>query len=124
VTIVLVRDDLLGLKKPKYTPTIFDWKKMVETDSCLNTPPCHRYYPFLFISFFFLLKYSYFSIYMAGLCFEWLLELGGLSAIGAINQRKAEKLYNFIDDNPFYTCPVKEKRFRYLPPLKTCSFFF
>ena len=54
---------------------------------------------------------------MAGLCFEWLLELGGLSAIGAINQRKAEKLYNFIDDNPFYTCPVKEKRFRYPLPL-------
>ena len=47
--------------------------------------------------------------YLAGLVFKWLKALGGVKAIAAANRRKAEKLYAFIDTNPFYANPVAIK---------------
>ena len=37
--------------------------------------------------------------------------MGGLTAIGEINQRKADKLYSYIDNSGFYKNPV-EKQYR------------
>ncbi|MBQ0729307.1 MAG: aminotransferase class V-fold PLP-dependent enzyme, partial [Oleispira antarctica] len=69
------------------TPTMFDYKVMADNDSMYNTPPSYGWY-------------------LAGLVFAWLKEQGGVKAIAEVNQRKAKKLYSFIDTNPFYANPV------------------
>lgn len=86
LTLVIVRDDLIGDTLPG-TPVTFDYKVQADNDSMYNTPPTY-------------------ALYIAGLCFQWLKELGGLSAMGEINQRKAEKLYAAIDGSDFYQNPV------------------
>lgn len=83
LTVVIVRKDLLGNARDN-TPTILDYKINADNDSMYNTPPT-------------------FSIYAAGLVFDWLLDLGGIPAIEKINKEKAEKLYNYIDQSDFYT---------------------
>ena len=82
LTLVLVRDDLLEFCDKK-TPTTFSWKIQSDNKSMINTP-------------------STFSIYIAGLVFKWLHNLGGLDAIEKLNKQKSEKLYNFIDESDFY----------------------
>ena len=89
LTIVIVRDDLLEVASP-LTPSVFNWKTQVENQSMINTPTTY-------------------SIYMAGLVFEWLIELGGLAAIEKQNIKKAELLYNYIDSSDFYSNPIDIK---------------
>lgn len=84
--IVIIRDDLLG-NAAQGTPTMFDYKVMGDNDSMYNTPPSYGWY-------------------LAGLVFAWLKEQGGVKAMAEINQRKAKKLYEFIDTNDFYANPV------------------
>jgi phosphoserine aminotransferase len=86
LTIVIVREDLIGKVTPELPP-IFNYAEQAASESMLNTPPT-------------------FAWYMAGLVFKYLLKQGGLEAMGAINQRKAAKLYAYIDGEPFYTNPV------------------
>ncbi len=87
VTVVIVREDLLGFCDPK-APTMLDWKVMAENDSMYNTPPCY-------------------SIYMLGLVAKWLLEIGGLAGMQARNRRKAALLYDYLDSQDYYLAPVK-----------------
>jgi phosphoserine aminotransferase len=89
LTIVIVRDDLLQVASP-LTPSVFNWKTQAENQSMINTPTTY-------------------SIYMAGLVFEWLIELGGLAAIEKQNIKKAELLYNYIDSSDFYSNPIDIK---------------
>ena len=49
-----------------------------------------------------------FSLYLAGLTFEWLLDRGGLAAIERLNLRKAELLYTYLDSQDFYSNPVEK----------------
>jgi len=86
LTIVIVREDLIGNSSPAM-PTMLDYKTHADNDSMYNTPPTY-------------------SWYLAGLVFAWGLKQGGLSAIEATNKRKAEKLYKAIDDSAFYSNPV------------------
>jgi phosphoserine aminotransferase len=86
LTLVIVRDDLLGRARPA-TPAFMDFAAMAKDGSMLNTPPT-------------------FAWYMAGLVFQWLKRNGGLSAMGARNKAKAEKLYAAIDASSFYRNPV------------------
>jgi len=86
LTIVIVREDLIG-NADANMPAMFDYKTFVDNDSMYNTPPTY-------------------SWYMAGLVFAWALKKGGMSAIEAINKRKAEKLYKTIDDSAFFSNPV------------------
>lgn len=86
LTLVIVRDDLIGETLPG-TPSIWDYKAQADADSALNTPPTY-------------------AVYIAGLVFQWLKRLGGLEAMATINQRKADRLYRAIDDSPFYANPV------------------
>jgi len=88
LTVVIVREDLLGYCDPK-APTMLDWKVMAENDSMYNTPPC---YP----------------IYMAKLVYEWILGLGGLEAMRKINKEKADLLYDYLDSQSYYIAPVKK----------------
>jgi len=84
--IVIVREDLLG-DVLSGTPTMFNYKTIADNDSMYNTPPSYGWY-------------------LAGLVFEWLKELGGVKAINEVNQRKAKKLYDYIDGSDFYANPV------------------
>ncbi len=89
LTIVIVRDDLLG-KASATTPNVFDYQAVAEGESMLNTPAC-------------------FSWYVSGLVFKWIKSEGGLRAIGERNQRKAAMLYDYIDSQDFYRNPVVAK---------------
>jgi phosphoserine aminotransferase len=86
LTFVIVRDDLLDRALP-ITPSVFHWKEQAAAASMLNTPATY-------------------SIYIAGLVFEWLLDQGGLEAIEQKNRTKAALLYDFIDSSDFYRNPV------------------
>lgn len=86
LTIVIVREDMLG-HAPPGTPPILDYKAMADADSMLNTPPT-------------------FAIYVAGLVFQWLKRQGGVAAIEQRNIAKARLLYDAIDASGLYANPV------------------
>lgn len=86
VTIVIVRDDLLGGALP-ITPAVFNYKTQAENDSMSNTPATY-------------------GIYVAGLVFRWLKQLGGVAAMEKINRAKAGLLYDYLDQTEFYHSPV------------------
>jgi len=89
LTIVIVREDLLGQAIPG-TPSIFDYKIVADSGSMFNTPPTYAWY-------------------IAGLVFEWLKKNGGLKAMGEFNRRKAARLYACIDaSGGFYRNPVEK----------------
>lgn len=87
MTLVIVRRDLLGNARPE-CPTMLDWKVMADNDSMYNTPPCY-------------------TIYMAGLVFEWIKNLGGLEAVREMNRKKAALLYDYLDSQDYYVAPVR-----------------
>jgi phosphoserine aminotransferase len=103
VTLVIVRDDLIGQPAPG-TPTMLDYQVHAAADSMYNTPPT-------------------FAIYMAGLVFQWLKQQGGVAAMEQVNIAKAQLLYGAIDSsNGFYDCPVeKADRSRMNVPFKTAD---
>ena len=83
LTIVIVRDELIGKSLP-FTPSAFDYRLQADNDSMYNTPPSY-------------------GIYIAGLVFQWLKQQGGLTAMEAHNRRKAAVLYDYLDSTSFYT---------------------
>ncbi len=89
LTIVIVRDDLLGQVLPG-TPSMLDYKIYADNESMYNTPPTYAWY-------------------VAGLVFEWLKRNGGLKAMAGTNLRKAGKLYAAIDaSGGYYKNPVEK----------------
>ena len=86
LTIVIVRDDLIGQTTPG-TPMMFDYKVQAENESMLNTPPTY-------------------AVYVAGLTFQWLKRGGGLAAMEQKNIAKAKLIYDLIDGGDFYRSPV------------------
>ena len=86
LTIVIVRDDLLG-QTVKGTPTMFDYKTHADNDSMYNTPPTY-------------------AIYIAGLVFKMLKAKGGLAAMEKTNRAKAQLLYDALDASSFFVSPV------------------
>ena len=86
LTIVIVRDDLIGQALP-ITPGAFDYRQQADNDSMINTPPTY-------------------AIYVAGLVFKWLKAQGGLVAMEARNRAKAALLYDFLDASRFFSNPV------------------
>jgi phosphoserine aminotransferase len=93
LTFVIVREDLIG-KPEKGTPSVMDYKLQAEADSMLNTPASY-------------------SMYVAGLVFKWLKQLGGLAAVEKLNIEKARLLYDYLDASELFHNPVaKEDRSR------------
>jgi phosphoserine aminotransferase len=89
LTIVIVRDDLVGYA-PSGLPTMLDYKTHVDNGSMYNTPPTY-------------------GIYVAGLVFQWLKNNGGIAAMERTNIAKANLLYGAIDaSDRFYNCPVNK----------------
>ena len=86
---MIVRDDLIG-KAAKGTPSVMDYRQQAAADSMLNTPATY-------------------GIYIAGLVFKWLKQLGGLAEIEKRNITKAQLLYDYLDRSGFYENPVARK---------------
>jgi phosphoserine aminotransferase len=82
VTLVVVREDLLGRALP-ICPSAFNYQTVADNGSMYNTPPTY-------------------SIYMAGLTFQWLKRQGGVAAMEQRNIAKAELLYGHLDGSSFY----------------------
>lgn len=82
LTIVIIRKDLLG-NAMDITPTMLNYVTHSENGSMFNTPPCY-------------------TIYIAGLVFKWIKELGGLEKIAEINRKKAKILYDFLDNSKLF----------------------
>lgn len=88
ITVVIVRDDLLGRAR-SHTPAVWHWADKSEADSMLNTPPTYAWY-------------------LMGLVLDWLKnEIGGLEKMSEINTRKSQALYKAIDKSEFYDNPVE-----------------
>ena len=87
LTVAIVRRDLLG-RAMANCPAMLNWQVAADNDSMYNTPPT-------------------FGLYLAGLVFAWLEDLGGLEAMETISRRKAEALYSAIDNSGFYANPVE-----------------
>jgi phosphoserine aminotransferase len=98
VTVVIVREDLIGAPA-KGTPSVMDYKLQADSDSMLNTPAT---YP----------------IYVAGLVFKWLKQLGGVAEIERRNLRKAQLLYDTIDAGFYRNAVAKEDRSRMNVPFR------
>jgi phosphoserine aminotransferase len=86
LTVVIVRDDLIG-ETLDGTPTMFDYRVHADNGSMYNTPPTYAWY-------------------LAGLVFKWLLGQGGLDAMAEVNRRKSQRLYAAIEKSDFYSSPV------------------
>ena len=89
VGIVIIRKDLLE-RSQDTLPSFLNYNTHIKSDSMFNTPPT-------------------FAIYMIGLVLEWLENMGGVPAIQEKNEKKAKKLYDFIDQSNFYQCHVQRE---------------
>jgi phosphoserine aminotransferase len=91
LTIVIVREDLIGKASPT-PPAMLDYKVQADNESMYNTPPTY-------------------AVYIAGLVFQWLKKNGGLAAMHRLNREKAGLIYGLLDGSAFYSSPVaKEDR--------------
>ena len=88
LVVMIVREDLLA-RCPQDIPKIFNYAEHAANESMLNTPNTYGWY-------------------LASLVFKWLLGEGGLPAIAARNQAKADLLYGYIDQSGFYRNPVEK----------------
>lgn len=82
VTIVIIREDLLG-NAMDITPTMLNYVTHAENGSMFNTPPCY-------------------TIYVAGLTLKWIKKMGGLEAMKEYNEKKASVLYNYLDKSKLF----------------------
>lgn len=86
LTLVIVRDDLLGRAR-QGTPAPFNYTLQARERSKVNTPPT-------------------FAIAVAARMMHWLDETGGVSAAGMRSRRKSAKLYAVIGNGGFYSSPL------------------
>jgi phosphoserine aminotransferase len=90
VALVIIRKDLLE-RCPEDLHTYLNYNIHVGKDSLYNTP-------------------ATFTIYIMGLVYKWLLNMGGLDEIYKRNKEKAGLLYNAIDSSGgYYTGTVTNK---------------
>lgn len=85
LTIVIVRDDLIG--HAQHLPSMLDYQLFADKRSMFNTPPV-------------------FAIYAAGLVLKFLKAQGGIEAVAEKNRDKATLLYDFLDQSTLFTNPV------------------
>ena len=69
---------------------MLDYKTMADNDSMYNTPPCY-------------------AIYIAGLVYKWALANGGLEAMKERNEKKANILYDFLDNSTLFKATAEKK---------------
>lgn len=86
ITVVIINPDCLREPLAR-TPILYQYPVEIKNKSLYNTPTTY-------------------SWYLTSLVLAWLKRQGGLAAMAERNQRKAEKLYRFIDQHSFYINPV------------------
>jgi phosphoserine aminotransferase len=89
VTVVIIREDLIG-QAMEFTPTMFNYQTHADKGSMFNTPPTY-------------------GIYICGLVFKWLKEMGGVAEIQKINEEKARLLYDYLDESKMFKGTVAKK---------------
>ncbi len=89
LTVVIVRRDLIGNARAE-TPVMLNYQEHANAGSMYNTPPC-------------------WCIYMAKLVFDWILSIGGLEEMKRRNEKKASLLYDYLDEQGYYTASVDKK---------------
>ena len=89
LTVVIVREDLVGHCSPRW-PTMLDYKTHADAHSMYNTPPTY-------------------SVYVANLVLKWLREQGGVAAIEKRNIEKSTLLYSAIDRSGFYSNRIEPR---------------
>jgi len=88
VTVVIVREDMLGQPSP-LTPLMLNYTAMAAGKSMYNTPPTY-------------------TIYMTGLVLQWVKRQGGVEAMQQRSMAKSERLYAAIDGSGgFYRALVR-----------------
>ena len=90
VQVVIVREDLISDDVLPGTPTMMKFKTHADNDSLYNTPPCY-------------------GIYICGKVFKWILNMGGLEAMKAHNEKKAKILYDFLDSSKLFKGTVRKE---------------
>ena len=93
-TVVIIKEDILG-KVSRSVPSMLNYQTHLSKDSMFNTP-------------------SVFPVYVSILTLEWLKDLGGISFIEKVNQKKATLLYNEIDRNPLFKGVVNKEDRSYM----------
>ena len=90
VVVVIIREDLIRDDLPEFVPTMLKYKTQADAESLYNTPPCY-------------------GIYICGLVFKWVKDMGGLKAMKAHNEKKAKILYDFLDQSKLFRGMVEKK---------------
>lgn len=86
ITVVIVREDLLGHARPE-TPSFMNYSIQAKHGSMLNTPPTYPWY-------------------LLGLVLQWLDEQGGVKAMESLNAKKSALFYEAVDRSGLYSNPV------------------
>ncbi len=89
VVVVIVRKDLITDDVLPGTPTMLKYKTQADNDSLYNTPPAY-------------------GIYICGKVFKWLKKLGGLEAMKERNIKKAQVLYDYLDQSQMFHGTVEK----------------
>lgn len=92
ITIVILRDDLLKREAIRQTPSLMRYDLQVKEKSMFNTPPTYDWY-------------------LSGLVFKWIKAQGGVIEMEKRAEKRAQVLYDFIDQSNFYKNPV-DPRYR------------
>ena len=90
VVIVIIREDLISEDVLPGTPTMLRYKTHADADSLYNTPPCY-------------------GIYICGKVFKWIKAQGGLEAMKEYNEKKAQILYDFLDNSKMFKGTVRKE---------------
>ena len=88
--VVIIREDLITDDVLPGTPTMMKYKTQADADSLYNTPPCY-------------------DIYICGKIFKWVKDMGGLEAMKAHNEKKANILYDYLDQSEMFSGTVVKK---------------
>lgn len=90
VVIAIIREDLITENTLPATPTMLKYKIHVDNQSLYNTPPAY-------------------GIYICGKVFKWLKNNGGLEAMKELNEKKANILYDFLDESKMFSGTVRKE---------------
>lgn len=82
VTLVIVREDLLG-DAMDITPTMLNYQTHADNGSMYNTPPTY-------------------GIYVLKLVLEWIKSKGGIAELQKVNEAKAKILYDYLDSSKMF----------------------
>ena len=89
LVVAIIRDDLIGKADPNI-PIMLDYKTHADKDSMYNTPPTY-------------------GLYLAGLVYQWVRDLGGVSVVQKMNEEKAAIVYDYLDESKLFTGNVVKK---------------